>query len=239
MDKTRQDNYKVLIIPFVIVLAVLLILFKKDYLVVLNLSLFNNTIYNNEANYQVATLVLAFLVLIISYILNPKNFKKFLRWGKINASIKPVKYLGINPDENENWYHLGRNFAVIISLVTLIVIYFQIVYQQSIQFNIGIIPIVLLFAISNSFVEEIIFRFSLVSVLFDSLPHKYIYLLSGFIFGIGHYFGVPGQIPGVLMAGFIGWFLAKSIGETKGIFWAWFIHFLQDVIIFIGLFISA
>jgi len=29
--------------------------------------------------------------------------------------------------------------------------------------------------------------------------------------------------------------LAKSILETKGIFWAWLIHFLQDIIIFTAL----
>jgi uncharacterized protein len=38
------------------------------------------------------------------------------------------------------------------------------------------------------------------------------------------------------LAGFLGWLLAKSIVETRGIFWAWFIHFLQDVIIFTGFF---
>ncbi|MFT6005009.1 MAG: hypothetical protein ACI8UQ_002153, partial [Bacteroidia bacterium] len=46
-----------------------------------------------------------------------------------------------------------------------------------------------------------------------------------------HYFGTPGGIIGVIVAGFLGWFLAKSILETKGFFWAWFIHFLQDVVI--------
>jgi hypothetical protein len=38
------------------------------------------------------------------------------------------------------------------------------------------------------------------------------------------------------LAGFLGWFLAKSIGETHGFFWAWLIHFLQDVVIITGLF---
>jgi hypothetical protein len=30
----------------------------------------------------------------------------------------------------------------------------------------------------------------------------------------------------------MGWLLAKSMQETHGLFWAWFIHFLQDVWIF-------
>jgi hypothetical protein len=42
----------------------------------------------------------------------------------------------------------------------------------------------------------------------------------------------PGASIGVLLAGFLGWILAKSMRETRGMFWAWFIHFWQDVLIF-------
>ena len=34
------------------------------------------------------------------------------------------------------------------------------------------------------------------------------------------------------MAFALGWLLARSMVETRGLFWAWFIHFCQDVIIF-------
>jgi len=34
------------------------------------------------------------------------------------------------------------------------------------------------------------------------------------------------------MAGFLGWLLARSVVDTRGVFWAWFLHFLQDVVIF-------
>ena len=39
-------------------------------------------------------------------------------------------------------------------------------------------------------------------------------------------------VVGVLLATFLGWILAKSMQETRGLFWAWFIHFWQDVWIF-------
>jgi hypothetical protein len=51
-------------------------------------------------------------------------------------------------------------------------------------------------------------------------------------FGIMHFYGVPYGVVGVLLAGFLGWILAKSMQETRGLFWAWFIHFWQDVWIF-------
>lgn len=59
-------------------------------------------------------------------------------------------------------------------------------------------------------------------------------MVSALLFGIPHYLGTPGQLIGVLAAGFLGWFLAKSVLETKGLGWAWFVHFLQDVIIFVA-----
>jgi hypothetical protein len=37
-----------------------------------------------------------------------------------------------------------------------------------------------------------------------------------------------------MMAGLMGWILAKSMIETKALGWALFIHFLQDVVIFGG-----
>lgn len=227
-----------LIIPIIIILAIVLILLKKDYLTILNVDLFSNELYNRELAYQIETLAVSFIALLISYLFAPQNCKNFFGKGNLDAPVQPAQYFGINPQEDENWLHIGRNFTVIISLVTAIVIIFQVVNTSQVEFDITMVILVLIFALSNSFVEEIIFRFTLVVVLFEEVPPDYIYFLSGLIFGVGHYFGVPGGIPGVLMAGFIGWFLAKSILETKGIFWAWLIHFIQDLIIFWGLFIS-
>ena len=55
------------------------------------------------------------------------------------------------------------------------------------------------------------------------------------LFGGGHYFGTPGGVTGVLLAGFLGWLLSKSIAETHGFGWAWLIHFVQDVVIFVAI----
>jgi len=61
-----------------------------------------------------------------------------------------------------------------------------------------------------------------------------IILLSAIAFGLVHFGGMPHGLIGMFMAGFLGWFLAKAVIETQGIFWAWFIHFIQDVVIYIG-----
>lgn len=64
-------------------------------------------------------------------------------------------------------------------------------------------------------------------------------MLSGALFGGVHYFGIPGGLIGVALAGFLGWLLAKSITETRGVFWAWSLHFLQDLVIFTAVFATT
>ena len=56
-------------------------------------------------------------------------------------------------------------------------------------------------------------------------------LVAAVVFGIPHWFGTPGQIPGLLLAGFMGWFLTLSVLQTGGLGWAWTIHLVQDVVI--------
>jgi hypothetical protein len=59
------------------------------------------------------------------------------------------------------------------------------------------------------------------------------------LFGIPHFFGMPSGIIGVLMAGLLGFVLAKSMYETNGIFWAWLIHFVQDILIIGTMFLMS
>ncbi len=188
---------------------------------------------NKQMAYQSVTLGLTLLFLATLRFLKPNVFSTYFRKGNISAKAKPEPWVGIKPGPKENWFHLGRNFSIIITLVTSTVIYFQLVKGGSP--NIGklwlVLPFSLVFSLINSFVEESITRLGIVVALKDRLPDRWIAVASGALFGIIHYWGNPGGIAGLLVAGFLGWFLAKSILETKGFFWAWFIHFLQDVVI--------
>jgi membrane protease YdiL (CAAX protease family) len=57
-------------------------------------------------------------------------------------------------------------------------------------------------------------------------------LATGLLFGLAHYYGNPPGASGVLLATFLGVFIAKSMIETGGSKWAWIIHWLQDMVIF-------
>lgn len=122
-------------------------------------------------------------------------------------------------------------FALIALLVTTFVVYQQVLRGK--QVDRTLILKSLLFSIPlsamNALTEELIFRATLIQVLSGAAAPLTLALLSGLLFGIPHYFGNPGKIPGVLMAGFLGLIAAQSIFDTSGIGWAWAIHFVQDV----------
>lgn len=68
-------------------------------------------------------------------------------------------------------------------------------------------------------------------VLEDSRWANHSPLASRAIFGSVHFFGAPGGFLGVVMADALGYVLAKSLRETRALFWAWSIHCVLDVII--------
>lgn len=192
---------------------------------------------NKQIVYQLTTLAITAFLLVLLWQFRKQVFLEYFRKGNISAPIIPVPFVGIKAKPKENWLHLGRNFSIVISAVTATVIYFQIVAKHEISFIrvVKVLPFSLVFALINSFVEESITRIGVVVLLKNKIADKHIALVSGVLFGTVHYWGNPGGIVGVLVAGFLAWFLAKSILETKGIFWAWLIHFFQDIIIFSAL----
>lgn len=193
---------------------------------------------NKQLFYQPITLVLTLLMLSYLAFMYKDTFVQYFKVGKINAHILPAPLVGINPKPSDTWMNVGINFLVVISLVTAGIIYFQSPTEGSISLKAFMLnlPTVVLFALCNAFVEESITRFAPIVLLKDKIADSHIAIISALLFGFAHYWGSPGGITGILVAGFLGWLLAKSILETKGIFWAFLIHFVQDVIIFSALF---
>jgi hypothetical protein len=192
-----------------------------------------SVLVNRQLIYQSSTFILAVVFLFVLWKLKTKEFVQYFKKGNIAATITPEPLVGIKPKNNENWWHLGMNCSVIITLVTIVVIYFQVIKGNNFDYSklLFVLPISIGFSLVNSFVEESITRLGIVIALKGIIPNKSIMIASGILFGSVHYFGTPGGLVGVFVAGFLGWFLAKSILETKGFFWAWLIHFLQDIAI--------
>lgn len=232
MIRTKE----IILLLFIVVLTISLVIvssWTNEIVIFSNLP----KMINKQIIYQAITLLGAIFFLSVLWLTKKKEFQSYFQKGNISADILPEPIIGIKPKPTENWFHFGRNFAIIISGVTAIVIYFQLIKDSGISVGdiLNVLPFSIVFALSNSFVEESITRLGVVVVLKDILNDRTIPLISALIFGTVHYWGNPGGFLGVIVAGFLGWLLAKSILETKGIFWAWLIHFLQDIIIFSAL----
>ena len=180
---------------------------------------------------QTLRMIVTLVVIATLFFLKKKRAAFFLVKGDTNAAVEPVKWMGVK--EGERWKKFGRNFTVILSIGTLA--FLILAARPSLDIVIKVLPflpVILLAAMINAFSEEMTYKASFLSVLEDVIGRNQALWLMAVYFGIGHFYGVPYGVVGVLMAGFLGWFLGKSMLETRGLFWAWFIHFVQDVLIF-------
>jgi hypothetical protein len=180
---------------------------------------------------QLTKLGAATLMILALWVLKRRRQDFYLVAGDLDAPAQGVRWLGIDP--GTRWSRLGWIAGVLISLGTLA--FLVLAGRPSVHALAGalsLLPAVLLLAVLNAFSEEVSYRASLLSALDGVVGVQQVLLLSAFFFGIAHYYGVPYGVLGVVMSGFLGWFLGKAMIETRGFFWAWFIHFLQDMAIF-------
>lgn len=193
---------------------------------------------NTQSKYQALLLGVAMAVLLAIYFVNEANFSAFLAPGNIAAPAEGVSWLGIS--EGESWLSLGASLSLFITLATSTFVYLQ--FRKSgggLKQLLPYLPWVLLFSLTNSFSEEVVYRLGVIVPLVGTVDTAYILLFSAAAFGAPHLRGMPNGIVGALMAGLLGWLLAKSVVETNGIFWAWSIHFLQDIVIFSAFVMAA
>ena len=187
---------------------------------------------------QSLRLMVTLLIIAALFILKKNRSAFFLVKGDTNALTEPVNWMGIK--RGERWKQVGRNFSVILSLGTLTFLILAGRPPLDIVLRaLPFLPAILIAAMLNAFNEEMTYKASFLSVLEDVVGRKHALWLMAAYFGIGHFYGIPYGVVGVLMAGFLGWFLGKSMLETRGLWWAWFIHFWQDVLIFAFLAIGS
>lgn len=201
---------------------------------------FRTNYLNKTFSYQTTTLILSLIIVFVTALQTRFQSLKLLSIKNIDGQVLPEPWIGITKNNKDTWKIGGLKVAISISVITAIAIYFQVIERGIIQsLTPSIFLLIVLFALTNSFVEEATYRHTFTSIVeYHGLSPYISKALSALIFGGFHYFGTPGKLPGVLLAGFLGWFLAKSIHETKGFLWAWLIHFMQDIIIMTALFLT-
>jgi uncharacterized protein len=174
---------------------------------------------------QMMALAVSFAVVAMMYLYDKERFKTFFRW-----SAKPF-------GKRSNWDVYGPAIALAFTVGTALLVSADVVKENG-TINSSfftLLPLVVFFSATNAWSEEIFSRFTIVAGLHGKLKPGIICLVSAIVFGVPHYFfGTPNGVFGVIMSGFLGWVLARSVVETKGLGWALLIHFLQDMVIFGG-----
>ena len=199
----------------------------------INLQIHPNSFVNGLAKYQIFALLVGILVTVSIFFLSPESRHLFSK-GELSIIADKEKWLGING--KSSWRINGLQLLLFTSIATGIFMVLAVKYTNSIDnFQWSFIPLILLFSLTNSLSEELIFRFGIVGGLFNHYPKLTILIISAILFGLPHYFGWPSGFAGVLMSGVLGYILCKATIETKGLSIAWTIHFVQDIIIFTAL----
>ncbi|MBD3304948.1 CPBP family intramembrane metalloprotease [candidate division KSB3 bacterium] len=180
---------------------------------------------------QFRNLTVSLVILIVLLALGYSRRRMFLTPGHVRQPITPVKWLGFpKPD---SWVSFGGQYSVYLALGTGAALWLTSgISPGQLGGVLPSLPAILLMASLNAFNEEFVYRSSVLATLETRIGKKQVGLLSATFFGIAHFWGVPSGFLGIALATFMGWILTKAMLETRGFFWSWWIHFLQDVAIF-------
>jgi membrane protease YdiL (CAAX protease family) len=179
-----------------------------------------------------AVLVMLLVLLIMGF----RRRDLYLTVGDLKATAEPTR-LKI-PHRPEPWTTFGRNYAII-SVGLLLFFLIPALKPSLANLTIGLLLFAAVCAAMNSFAEEFLYRSALIPQVLPLFGKGATLMLVPAWFGLAHYFGVPNGLTGVLLAGVGGWFFAKSMIETRGIAWAWFLHFLADFTVYLLLLLAG
>jgi len=186
----------------------------------------------SEIMLHLLRLVPAFIILPFLLLSGRKRKDFHLIKGDIRATVKKSRILGIK--KPEPWIKIALIFSAVFASVTaLFLIAINGFPLGAFASNWFLIPFGFLIAIINAFNEEFTLRAAPLGEIEPVIGKSDSLLVTATYFGLGHYFGVPNGVLGVLLSGFLGWFLGKSMMETKGFFVAWLVHFITDIPIFL------
>ncbi|HKP05219.1 MAG TPA: CPBP family intramembrane glutamic endopeptidase [Chthoniobacterales bacterium] len=162
----------------------------------------------------------------------------YLNRGNLAAPAQPIGFLGLRQPVPWTWFGPGLLLAFALTLAPFLYFTLHPNFAAS-GLILRFFPWMIAVSALNAASEEYQFRNVLLAHLRNVFSAPEAVLLTAVYFGLGHYYGQPSGPLGVLMAGFAGWIWARSMIETRGFFWAFTTHMVQDIIIFAFLAISA
>jgi membrane protease YdiL (CAAX protease family) len=174
----------------------------------------------------------AVLLIGMLFLLRKHRQRFFLVRGDMNAKAEPLKWLG-QKSPSPLW-----RFGLVFTLVVIVVQFFMFILPLSptsdkLRHLMPLIPMILLLAAANGFTEEITFRAAPISTVYEVVGKSNAIWMAAILFGLSHYIGgIPSGVPGALITTFLGWFFGKCMLDSRGFFWPWLFHTLQDILPF-------
>lgn len=185
-----------------------------------------------EITLHLLRLTPAMVILSFLFITHRKRQDFYLVKGEIHAFVGQSRL--VSTKKPEPWIKIALIFATIFATVTVLFLFgaYGVPWRAFAQ-NWFLIPVALLVATMNAFNEEFTLRAAPLGELEPLIGKSTSLVATAVYFGLGHYYGVPNGVIGVLLSGFLGWLLGKSMLETRGFFVAWLVHFITDIPIFL------
>jgi membrane protease YdiL (CAAX protease family) len=190
-----------------------------------------NEFVKDVGTVQVQRFTTGVLLVLVMLVLVRRFNRFFLVKGKLDAQAAPIPLIMTKPT---SWRILGPAIAgaMCLGLLVFVLAFGNLPSASALKNVLPLLPFVLLFAASNAFGEEMIYRAPWLGALESPLGSAQALLITAIYFGLGHFYGVPYGVLGVVMAFIPGWLMGKAMLETRGFFWAWFIHICMDIVIF-------
>lgn len=220
---------------FVVLLAITLLMKANTWLLHLPAWL----TWQSQQSFTVAALTIqlfemgiALLLIGLLFLLKRRRQRFFLVRGDMNAMAEPVKWLG-QKSPSPLW-----SFGLVFTLVVIVGQFFMFILPLSptlgtLRHLMPLIPAILLLAAANGFSEEVILRAAPMSTVYEVVGKSNAIWMAAVLFGLSHYIGgVPSGVLGVLITAFLGWFFGKCMLDSRGFFWPWLFHSLQDILPF-------
>jgi membrane protease YdiL (CAAX protease family) len=149
----------------------------------------------------------------------PQQF--FLARGNLSAGLSANS-------RGPRWSSIAPAFALVSALCAWLFVHFTGAPGQHLW---TMIPVAILLAAINAFQEEFLNRNLLVGAVQADFGPVHAIAVSAFIFGIGHWNGLPAGVIGVLMTLALGAATGLAMVQTKGLLWPWFMHFVPDCVL--------
>ncbi len=232
-----SEKRRKFLLPVVVAAIVFLGLLPSRVQIWLPDSWLGNAYVDELLKTQVLGLAAPLLVVLSALLAGRLTAQRYLTLGDRDADIEPMPRIGLTLDLSYDWKKMGTALSQILTSFTAIVAYFGIIRGNVIALhNVGLVPWIFVFAALTALTQELVIRYGLVTSLVGLVPDSWIHWTSAGVSAILAVFLTKAGLAGFLLGGIYGYFMAKAVLETRGLYWAWFLRFWQQVILYGALF---